>query len=116
MKQITFNHPYPRYGFAAALAISGFYNSPEHLKNWEDVKAVALEALRDGLNRFSVYTKDKPEEDGRETLRFRYVPAELLNPGDTVEMKNTCYQRAPVADSATIADHVIHAIVGVADH
>lgn len=81
MKQITFNHPYPRYGFAAALVNSAYYNSPEHLKSWEDIKALALEALKDGLNKFSLFTKDNPEQEGSETLRFRYVPAEVLSPG-----------------------------------
>ena len=80
MKQIDFKHPYPRYGFAAALVASQNFNIPEHLETWEDVKNLAIEALNDGLNYFSVFTKDDPALEGKTELNYDYVKTNL-NPG-----------------------------------
>lgn len=80
MKQIDFQHPYPRYGFAAALVQSEHFTIPEHLETWEDVRLLAIEALRDGLNYFSVFTHDDPTLEGTTTLNYSYVKTDL-NPG-----------------------------------
>lgn len=80
MKQINFQHPYPRYGFAAALVVSECFTVPEHLETWEDVKKLAVDALKDGLNFSSVFTKDDPTLEGTTELRFEYVNTGL-NPG-----------------------------------
>ncbi|MFD1186537.1 hypothetical protein [Pontibacter rugosus] len=80
MKQIDFQHPYPRYGFAAALVASESFNIPEHLETWEDVRQLAVETLKDGLNYFSVFTKDDPALEATTALTFDYVKTDL-NPG-----------------------------------
>lgn len=80
MKQIDFQHPYPRYGFAAALVNSEHFTIPEHLETWEDVRQLAIEALKDGLTYFSVFTNDDPTLEGTTTLNYNYVTTNL-SPG-----------------------------------
>lgn len=80
MKQVDFQHPYPRYGFAAALVASESFTIPEHLETWEDVRQLAIDALNDGLSYFSVYTKDEPSLEATTELNFSYVKTNL-NPG-----------------------------------
>lgn len=79
MKKIDFQHPYPRYGFAAALAISQEYEIPEHLETWIDIKDLAIRALENSLNFFSVSTP--PPLEGITELKYNYVPSNKLDPG-----------------------------------
>ncbi len=81
MKQIDFQHPYPRYGFASALVASELFAIPEDLETWEDVRQLAIDALKNGLSFFSVYTEDDPSVEGLQELHFKPVPAHKLNPG-----------------------------------
>lgn len=80
MKQIDFQHPYPRYGFAAALIASQEFAIPEDLETWEDVRNLAIYALKNSLNFFSVYTLDDPTLEGTTELNYDYVKTNL-NPG-----------------------------------
>ena len=81
MKQIDFQHPYPRYGFAAALVVSELFAVPEDLNTWEDVRQLAIDGLKNGLSFFSVYTEDDPSVEGLQELNFKPVPAHKLSPG-----------------------------------
>ncbi len=77
---IQFYHPYPRYGFAAALVQTS--RQLEEINTYQDVTNLAIEMLQYCLNRFSVFTNDDPASEATQELHFDYVPAEKLNPGN----------------------------------
>ena len=76
---IQFYHPYPRYGFAAALVQTNKQLS--EIKTYQDVADLAIGAIDQLLNRFSVFTGDNPVLESTIELRFDYVSAEKLSPG-----------------------------------
>ncbi|WP_125185318.1 hypothetical protein [Botryobacter ruber] len=112
MKQINFQHPYPRYGFAAALVSSQLFNYPDHLETWEDIKKLAMEGIKTGLGFFSVSTKDDPKNEGVKKLHFKPVPADELNPGKANnQIAATGYFIAPhvVTSDGSAANTVVEA-------
>jgi hypothetical protein len=80
MKQIDFQHPYPKYGFAAAMVASEDFTIPEDLETWENLRQLAIAALKDSLNYFSVFTNDDPTLEGTRELTYTYKTTNL-NPG-----------------------------------
>ena len=76
---IQFYHPYPRYGFAAALVQTN--RQLAEIKTYQDVADLAIATIDQLLNLFSIYTEDNPLLDSTTELTFHYRPAEKLSPG-----------------------------------
>lgn len=77
---IDFFHPYPRYGFAAAL-VQDNNKQLEEINTFQDVADLAISAIDYALNRFSVFTQDDPSLESIKSLEFDFVSAERLDPG-----------------------------------
>lgn len=75
---IQFYHPYPRYGFAAALVQTN--KQLDEIKTYQDVATLAITAIDQLLNRFSVFTHDNPALESTTELDFFHLPAEKLSP------------------------------------
>ena len=77
---LFFDHPYPRYGLAAALVQSGAGREWNALLDQPDALwTAAREAIREGLQRFRVHTNGDLETD-RE-LQYRWLSNEELETG-----------------------------------
>ena len=76
---LQFYHPYPRYGFAAALVQTS--RQLDEIKTHQDVANMAIEGLQYCLNHFSVFTNDNPTLESTQKLRYDYLSAEKLQPG-----------------------------------
>jgi hypothetical protein len=66
-----FQHPYPRYGLAAAVVNSDKKNWKEIVKSESDLVDVAKKSVQKGLNHFRVHTGD--DRDDATELQFQYV-------------------------------------------
>lgn len=77
---LFFNHPYPRYGLAAALVQAGVGREWKPLLDQPDALLnAAQDAIRDGLQRFRVHTSGNLESD-RE-LQYRWLSNDELKTG-----------------------------------
>lgn len=77
---LFFDHPYPRYGLAAALVQAGVGREWKTLLDQPDALLdAAQDAIRDGLQRFRVHTSGDWESD-RE-LKYRWISNEELETG-----------------------------------
>lgn len=77
--KLHFPHPYPRYGFAAALVRQGI--RPEDVTTWQEVVNLAIAEIQHGLERFSLSTSDNPELETTSVLRYDWVAGVDLAPG-----------------------------------
>jgi len=77
--KLHFPHPYPRYGFAAALVRQGI--RPEDVTTWQAVVDIAIAEIQYGLERFSLFTPDNPELETTSVLRYEWVTGDVLAPG-----------------------------------
>lgn len=77
---IDFFHPYPRYGFAAALVQDNNKQLSE-IRTFQDVTDLAISAIEYALNRFSIFTQDNPMLETTTKLEYDFLSAENLEPG-----------------------------------
>ena len=77
---LFFDHPYPRYGLAAALVQAGVGREWKTLLDQPDALLdAAQDAIRDGLQRFRIHTSGDLDSD-RE-LQYRWLSNEELETG-----------------------------------
>jgi hypothetical protein len=82
MINLDFLHPYPRYGVAAALA--EFRAESIQLKDLQDLKTLAkfaADAIDRALNRYTLFTENKPLDETTTILKFSYFDGKKVDPG-----------------------------------
>lgn len=74
-----FAHPYPRFGLAYTLFHHDIGDDLEAVvTNQERLASLAADVIDDGLNYVRLHTEDRPNEEGKTELRFRYLSRDEL--------------------------------------
>lgn len=82
MMDLNYLHPYPRYGVAAALV--EMQEQKILLEDLTDPKTTAKFAaavIERALNRYTLWTEDKPLEETTSFLEFNYLEGRKVDPG-----------------------------------
>jgi hypothetical protein len=82
MINLDFLHPYPRYGVAAALV--EFRAESIQLEDLQDLKTLAkfaADAIDRALNRYTLFTENKPLDETTTILKFHYFEGKKVDPG-----------------------------------
>lgn len=82
MKNLNYLHPYPRYGVAAALIEmrdQGIFI--EDLTDLRTTAKLAADVIDRALNRYTLWTQDKPLDEANTLLDFDYLDGKKVDPG-----------------------------------
>jgi hypothetical protein len=107
-----FAHPYPRFG----LAYTFFYHDigddfEAVLADEERLASLAADVIDDGLNYVRLHTEDRPSEDGKTELSYRYVSRNDLEGerGNDQDSDHFYYMAPHVATGDTGTNRLIKA-------